>query len=119
MTISPNMTVFIWNSVICSNMDQPRNYHTKSDIERHIIWYHLYVVSNKKLYKRTYSQNRNGLKDFETKTYGNQGGNQRKQICFLSISKHRTLRLEYCFKVSKYTSIYTEIFKIKHMNKEL
>ena len=42
-----------WNNAICSNMDGPRDYHTKwskSDREKQI--YHLYVKS-KIWYKRT------------------------------------------------------------------
>ena len=38
-----------WNNAICSNMDGPRDYHTKesqSDRERQI-WYHSYVKSKK------------------------------------------------------------------------
>ena len=33
---------------MCSNMDGPRDYHTKwstSDKETNIVWYHLYVES--------------------------------------------------------------------------
>ena len=36
---------------LCSNLDGPRNYHTKcskSDRERQITWYHLYAESKKK-----------------------------------------------------------------------
>ena len=39
----------------------------KSDRERQIIWYHLYVESKRKLYKWTYLQNRNRLRDVENK----------------------------------------------------
>ena len=36
------------NNAICSNMDGPRNYHTKwSKPEKNIIWYRLYVESKK------------------------------------------------------------------------
>ena len=35
-----------WNNTICSNMNGPRNYHTKwSEPKTDIIWYHLYVES--------------------------------------------------------------------------
>ena len=35
-------------NTICSNMDEPRNYHTKwSKSEKTNIWYHLYVESKK------------------------------------------------------------------------
>ena len=46
-----------WNNVIWSNTDGPRDYHTewsKSDRERIIIRYHLYVEYNKKWYQRPY-----------------------------------------------------------------
>ena len=40
-----------WNNAICSNLDEPRDYHTKwnkSDRERQISYdYHLYVESKK------------------------------------------------------------------------
>ena len=42
-----------WNNVICSNMEGPRDYHTKwSKPERerqipHTTWYHLYIESKK------------------------------------------------------------------------
>ena len=48
-----------WNNAICSNMDGPRDYHTKwSKPKTNIILSHLYVKS-KKWYKWTYLQNRN------------------------------------------------------------
>ena len=40
-----------WNNAICSNIDGPRNYHTKkskSDRETNITWYHSYLESNLK-----------------------------------------------------------------------
>ena len=38
-----------WNSAICSNMDGPRDYHTKwSKPKTNIIRYRLYVESGKK-----------------------------------------------------------------------
>ena len=47
-----------WTNVICSNMDGPRDYHTKwsnSDRKKtNIIWYHLDVESNKSDTKKTY-----------------------------------------------------------------
>ena len=39
-----------WNIAIYSNMDGPRDYHSewsKSDRERQMSWYHLYVESKK------------------------------------------------------------------------
>ena len=35
-----------WNNAICSNIDEPRDYHIKSKTN---IWYHLYVESFKKM----------------------------------------------------------------------
>ena len=43
-----------------------------------IMWYHLYVESNKKLHKRTNSQNRNRIKDFEIKLMVNKGDTGRR-----------------------------------------
>ena len=37
-----------WNFVICSNMDGPKDYHTKSDRERHIILYGITFMWNLK-----------------------------------------------------------------------
>ena len=58
-----------WNNIICSNMDELGDYHTKwtkSDRKTNIIWYHLYEESNfLKRYKWTYLQNR--LTDIENK----------------------------------------------------
>ena len=53
-----------WNFAICSNMDGPRDYHTKwrkSDRERQISCDITYR------YKWTYLQNRNKLTDIENK----------------------------------------------------
>ena len=69
-----------WNNAICSNMDGPRDYHTKwskSDRERQISYDITYIWSLKKWYKWTYLQNRNSLTDIENKhSYqrGNVGG---------------------------------------------
>ena len=69
-----------WNNAICSNMDGPRDYHTKwSNQRKKNIWYHLYVES-KKQHKWTYLENRNRLTDIEnkpmvTKTKGGGGIN--------------------------------------------
>ena len=59
-----------WNNAICSNMDGPRDYHTKwskSDRERQTSYDITYMWSLKKWYKRTYLQNRNRLTDIENK----------------------------------------------------
>ena len=67
-----------WN-VICSNMDGPRDYHTKwskSDRERQI--YDItYMWTLKKCYKWTYLQNRNRLTVFENKFIITKGERQR------------------------------------------
>ena len=34
-----------WNNAICSNIDRPRDYHTKWSQTNINIWYHLYVKS--------------------------------------------------------------------------
>ena len=56
-----------WNNAICSNMDGPRDYHTKwnkSERERQIPYDIIYVES-KISHKSTYLQNRNRLTDRE------------------------------------------------------
>ena len=66
-----------WNNAIYSNMDGPRNYHTKSDRERQISYDITYVKSKKKWYKWTYLQNRNRPTDVGKKlmvTKGERGG---------------------------------------------
>ena len=37
-----------WDNAICSNRDEPRDYHTKQVRQRktNTIWYHVYVESN-------------------------------------------------------------------------
>ena len=37
-----------WNIAICSNMYEPRDYHTKWSKSDKDTWYHLYVKSKKK-----------------------------------------------------------------------
>ena len=69
-----------WNNAICSNMDGPRDYHTKwskSDRERQISYDIAYMWNLKTWYKWTYLQNRSGLTDIENKlmvTKGERGG---------------------------------------------
>ena len=69
-----------WSNVICSNMDGPRDYHTKSskpDRERQVSYDIAYIWNMKKRYKWTYLQNRNRLTDIENKltvTKGERGG---------------------------------------------
>ena len=49
-----------WNNAICSNMDRPRDYHTKwseSDRETQISYDMTYMWNLKKWYKWTYLQN--------------------------------------------------------------
>ena len=52
-----------WNNAICSNMDGPRDCHTKweSQTKTSIMWYCLYVESKKTEYKWSDLQNRNKL----------------------------------------------------------
>ena len=50
-----------WNNAICSNMDGPKDYHTKwskSEKERQISYDIAYMWNLKKWYKWTYIQNR-------------------------------------------------------------
>ena len=61
-----------WNNAICSNMDGPRDYHTKwskSDRERQISYDIAYMwnLKKEKRYRWTYLQNRKRLTDIEYK----------------------------------------------------
>ena len=59
-----------WNNAICSNMDGPRDYHTKwnkSERERQISYDITYMWNLKRRYKWTYIQNGNRLTDIENK----------------------------------------------------
>ena len=66
-----------WNNAIYSNMDGPRDDHTKwSQTKTNIIWYHLHGESKRWL-KWTYLQTRNRLTVIENKfmvTKGERGG---------------------------------------------
>ena len=71
-----------WNNAICSNMDGPRDDHTKwskSDRERQVTYgiTHMWNLIFKKWYKWTYLQNRNRLNRYQNQTYGYQRGNIR------------------------------------------
>ena len=50
-----------WNNATCINTDETWYYHTKWGKSDKYICDHLYVGSNKKWYKPTYSQNRTDL----------------------------------------------------------
>ena len=70
-----------WNIAICSNMDGPRDYHTKwskPDRERQISYDMTYIWNLKKGYKGTYSQNRNRLTDIENKLMVTKGEKGRR-----------------------------------------
>ena len=59
-----------WNHAICSNMNGPRDYHTKwskSDRERQISYDIAYMWNLKLWYKWTYLQKRNRVTDVENK----------------------------------------------------
>ena len=60
-----------WSNAICSNMDGPRDYHTKwskPERERQISYDITYMWNlKKKWYKWTYTQNRNRTTDIENK----------------------------------------------------
>ena len=56
-----------WNNAIYTNMDGPRDYHTKfSHTKINTTWYYWYMESNIWL-KQTYLQNRNRLTDIENR----------------------------------------------------
>ena len=55
------------NNAVYNNMDGPRDYPTKLVRQRQISYEITNLWNLIKKYKRTYSQNRNRLKDFETK----------------------------------------------------
>ena len=64
------------NNATCSNMDGPRDYHTKwskSDRERQI--YHLYVESNKKMIQMNLFTRQKQTHSSRNQTYGYQRGN--------------------------------------------
>ena len=64
------------NNAICSNLDGPRDYHTKwskSERERQMLYDIIYMWNLKKWYKWTFLTNRNRLTDFENK-HGYQRG---------------------------------------------
>ena len=69
-----------WNSAICSNMDRPRDDHTKwtkSDRERQISYDITYMWNVKIWYKWTYLQNRDRFTVIGNKlmvTKGEKGG---------------------------------------------
>ena len=71
-----------WNNAICSNMDGPRDYHTKwskSDREGQISYDITYVRNLKKRYKWTYLQNRNRLIDIENNLMVTKGERDRER----------------------------------------
>ena len=71
------------NSAICSNMDEPRDYHTKwskSDRERQISYDITCMWNLKKWYKWTYLQNRNRLTDIENKLMVTKGETGRYKL---------------------------------------
>ena len=64
-----------WNNALCSNMDGPRNYNTKwskPEKDKYCTW------NLKKLYKSTYTQNRNRSTDIENKLMVNKGDGRGK-----------------------------------------
>ena len=59
---------------IYSNMDEPRDYHTKwCKSKTNTIWYHLYVESKKNDTNELNLQNRNRLTDLENKLMVTEG----------------------------------------------
>ena len=75
-----------WNNTTCSNMDGPRDYHTKwskPDGEKQISYDIAYMWDLKERYKWTYIQNRNRPTDIENKvmlTKGDSGGGEREKL---------------------------------------
>ena len=66
-----------WNKAICSNMNGPRDYHTKwnkSDRKTNTIWYHLYVES-----KSGTNEHKYGTMNLSTKQ--KQTHRHREQTC--------------------------------------
>ena len=53
-----------WNNVICSNIEEPRDYHLSEVRERQIL-YIIYMWNLKNWYKWTYLQNRNWPTDMK------------------------------------------------------
>ena len=70
-----------WNNAICSNMDGPRDYHTKwskPDRERQISYDIAYMWNLKKKWYKWTVQNRNRLTDRENKLMVTKGKDGRK-----------------------------------------
>ena len=70
-----------WNNAICSNMNGPRDYHTKwsmSNRERQISYDVAYMWNLKKWYNWTYLQNRNRVTDVENNLMVT-GGKEREE----------------------------------------
>ena len=87
------------NNAICSNMDGPRDSHTKWSLKVrkcyhiHTIWYHLYLKSNI-WHKRTYLQKRNKLMNLENRLWlpRGEGGSEMDWEC--GVSGCKLLHLE-------------------------
>ena len=68
-----------WNNAISSNTDGPRDYHTKwskSERERQISWYHLYVESKKMIEMNLFTKQKQTHRH-RKQTYGYQRGKER------------------------------------------
>ena len=73
-----------WNNAICSNMDGPRDYHTKWNKTEKDIYIYIYLTNmwnlKKKWCKWTYVKNRNRLTDIENTFMVTKGERQREEI---------------------------------------
>ena len=78
-----------WNIAICSNMDGPRDYHTKWN-QRQVLYDITYMWYLKK-YKLIYIQNRNRFTDIENKLWlpKREGGSNKLEE--YGISKYKLL----------------------------
>ena len=91
------------NNAICSNVDGPRDHHTKwnkSERERQILWYHLYVESEIRP-KWTYLWNRNRL--IELEGVRAEGGGRRGMGWEFGISRRKLVHIEWMNKVLLYS----------------
>ena len=108
-----------WSSAICSNVDGPRDSHTKqSKRKTNTIWYHLHVGS-KIWHKWTYLQNRNRLTDTEKRLVVAGAGGMVGKDWEFGISRCKLLYREWINKVPLYsTGNYIQYPVTNHSGKE-
>ena len=78
-----------WNIAICSNMDEPRDYHTKRN-QRQVLYDITYMWYLKK-YKLIYILNRNRFTDIENKLWLPKGEGGSNKLEEYGISKYKLL----------------------------